>query len=232
LQCSRSTAINAKSAVSDRALSKGLTAGFSYLRGNTLKISVRASLIGATALTALTFIPAVASAQTAPAATAPAAAPAKQAETIVVTGSRIRRDTFTSSSPLTVITNDNAVLSGTIDAAEILQSSTAAAGSGQINNFFSGFIVEGGPGIQTVGLNSLGAQRTLVLLNGRRLPPSGVRGQVGAVDLQTIPNLAISRYEILNEGASPIYGSDAVGVLSTPSFAGTSTALKQPLLAT
>lgn len=197
--------------MSGRALSKGLTAGFSYLRGNTLKISVRASLIGATALTALTFIPAVASAQTAPAATAPAAAPAKQAETIVVTGSRIRRDTFTSSSPLTVITNDNAVLSGSIDAAEILQSSTAAAGSGQINNFFSGFIVEGGPGIQTVGLNSLGAQRTLVLLNGRRLPPSGVRGQVGAVDLQTIPNLAISRYEILNEGASPIYGSDAVG---------------------
>jgi len=197
--------------VSDRALSKGLTAGFSYLRGNTLKISVRASLIGATALTALTFIPAVASAQTAPAATAPAAAPAKQAETIVVTGSRIRRDTFSSASPLTVITNDNAVLSGTIDAAEILQGSTAAAGSTQINNFFSGFIVEGGPGIQTVGLNSLGAQRTLVLLNGRRLPPSGVRGQVGAVDLQTIPNLAISRYEILNEGASPIYGSDAVG---------------------
>ena len=185
---------------------------FGYLRGNTLKISVRASLIGATALTALTFIPAVASAQTAPAAApAPAATPAKAAETIVVTGSRIRRDTFNTAAPLTVISNDNAVLSGTIDAAEILQSSTAAAGSGQINNFFSGFIVEGGPGIQTVGLNSLGAQRTLVLLNGRRLPPSGVRGQVGAVDLQTIPNLAISRYEILNEGASPIYGSDAVG---------------------
>jgi len=193
---------------SNWALPKGLVVDFSYLRGNTLKISVRASLIGATALTALTFVPAVVSAQTAP---APAAAPAKQAETIVVTGSRIRRDTFNTSAPLTVITNDNAVLSGTIDAAEILQSSTAAAGSGQINNFFSGFIVEGGPGIQTVGLNSLGAQRTLVLLNGRRLPPSGVRGQVGAVDLQTIPNLAISRYEILNDGASPIYGSDAVG---------------------
>ncbi|MFN9149501.1 MAG: TonB-dependent receptor domain-containing protein [Hyphomonadaceae bacterium] len=177
-----------------------------------MKIAIRASLIGATALTALNFIPAVASAQTAPAASpAPATAPAKAAETIVVTGSRIRRDTFNSASPLTVITNDNAVLSGTLDAAEILQGSTAAAGSSQINNFFSGFIVEGGPGIQTVGLNSLGSQRTLLLLNGRRLPPSGVRGQVGAVDLQTIPNLAISRYEILNEGASPIYGSDAVG---------------------
>ncbi|GBF58891.1 vitamin B12 transporter BtuB [Candidatus Phycosocius bacilliformis] len=177
-----------------------------------MKINVRASLIGATALTALTFVPALAVAQTAPAApAAPESAPAKQAETIIVTGSRIRRDTFNTASPLTVITNDNAVLSGTIDAAEILQGSTAAAGSGQINNFFAGFIVEGGPGIQTVGLNSLGAQRTLVLLNGRRLPPSGVRGQVGAVDLQTIPNIAVNRYEILNEGASPIYGSDAVG---------------------
>ena len=198
--------------MSDRTLPKGSAADFSYLRGNTLKISVRASLIGATALTALTFIPAVSIAQTAPAtAPAPAAAPAKQAETIVVTGSRIRRDTFNTASPLTVITNDNAVLSGTIDAAEILQGSTAAAGSGQINNFFTGFIVDGGPGIQTVGLNSLGSQRTLVLLNGRRLPPSGVGGSVGPIDLGIIPNLAISRYEILNEGASPIYGSDAVG---------------------
>ena len=179
-----------------------------------MKSFVRVALVSASALTALSFVPTLAAAQNAPATASvpkPAAAPAKQAETIVVTGSRIRRDTFNTSAPLTVITNENAVLSGTIDAAEILQGSTAAAGSGQINNFFSGFIVEGGPGIQTVGLNSLGAQRTLVLLNGRRLPPSGVRGQVGAVDLQTIPNLAISRYEILNDGASPIYGSDAVG---------------------
>jgi iron complex outermembrane receptor protein len=185
-------------------------------RGTTLKKSVRASLVGATALTAMAFIPALASAQSAPAtptaptATPPAAAP-KKVETVVVTGSRIRRDTFNTASPLTVISTENAALSGTLDAAELLQGSTAAAGSSQINNFFSGFIVEGGPGIQTVGLNSLGSQRTLVLLNGRRLPPSGTRGQVGAVDLQSIPSLAVSRYEILNEGASPIYGSDAVG---------------------
>jgi iron complex outermembrane recepter protein len=129
----------------------------------------------------------------------------------VVTGSRISRNTFNSASPLTIITSENSTLAGQIDASTILQSSTAAAGSSQINNFFSGFIVEGGPGIQTVGLNSLGSQRTLLLLNGRRLPPSGVRGQVGAVDLQTIPTLAVDNFQILNEGASPIYGSDAVG---------------------
>jgi iron complex outermembrane recepter protein len=171
------------------------------------------------------MLPSVALAQTAPTApkppcpTAPGSAatadcpavPAREAETVIVTGSRISTNTFNSASPLTVISTGNAVLSGQIDASTILQSSTAAAGSTQINNFFSGFIVEGGPGIQTVGLNSLGAQRTLVLLNGRRLPPSGVRGQVGAVDLQSIPTLAIDQFQILNEGASPIYGSDAVG---------------------
>ena len=147
---------------------------------------------------------------TAATATCPAV-PARETETVVVTGSRIQRSTFNSASPLTVITTANSTLSGQIDASTILQSSTAAAGSSQINNFFSGFIVEGGPGIQTVGLNSLGSQRTLLLLNSRRLPPSGVRGQVGAVDLQTIPTLAIDNFQILNEGASPIYGSDAVG---------------------
>ncbi|GIU66886.1 TonB-dependent receptor domain-containing protein [Candidatus Phycosocius spiralis] len=180
-----------------------------------MKKSIRGSLIGATALTAMAFIPGLVSAQTPAAQTTPSTstskAPPKTAETVIVTGSRIRRDTFTTASPLTVITNENAVLAGSIDATEILQGSTAAAGSGQINNFFTGFLVDGGPGIQTVGLNSLGAQRTLVLLNGRRMPPSGVGGSVGPVDLNIIPNLAISRYEIVNEGASPIYGSDAVG---------------------
>jgi iron complex outermembrane recepter protein len=133
------------------------------------------------------------------------------ADTIVVTGSRIRKNTFTSASPLSVITTDNAKLGGKTDPAKVIYSTPAASGSSQINNFYTGFVVEGGPGIQTVGLNSLGSQRTLVMLNTHRLPPSGVRGQVGAVDLATIPSLAINRYEILNEGASPVYGSDAVG---------------------
>ena len=135
----------------------------------------------------------------------------KKDEVIVVTGSRIRKNTFTSSSPLTVINNENARLGGKIDPAKILTSSTAAAGSSQINNFYTGYIVDGGPGIQTVGLNSLGAQRTLLMLNTHRMPPSGVGGTTGSVDTSTIPSLAVARYEILNEGASPIYGSDAVG---------------------
>ena len=64
--------------------------------------------------------------------------------------------------------------------------------------------------INTVSLRGLGAQRSLVLLNGRRMPPAGVGGSVAAVDLNTIPNDAVVRSEILKDGASSIYGSDAV----------------------
>lgn len=169
------------------------------------------SILGASAIAMLFASPVLAQAQAKPDEKEKPAAKKAASETVVITGSRIRRDSFSQTSPLQVITNQNAKLAGQNDVAKIVQGSNAAAGSTQINNFFSGFVVEGGPGIQTVGLNSLGSQRTLVMLNTRRLPPSGTRGQVGAVDLQTIPNLAISRYEILNEGASPIYGSDAVG---------------------
>ena len=131
-------------------------------------------------------------------------------ERVVVTGSRIARDQFSSSSPIQVITSEAAVLEGLVDTAELLQSSTSAAGSVQYNNQFGGFVIEGGPGINSVSLRGLGAQRSLVLVNGRRPGPAGVRGQVGAFDLNVIPDSIIDRVEILKDGASSIYGSDAV----------------------
>jgi len=136
-------------------------------------------------------------------------------EAIVITGSRIRRDTFTSASPVEIITAEESALEGIIDTAEILQGSTVAAGSTQINNTFNGFVVEGGPGVNTISLRGLGSIRTLVMMNGRRLNPAGVRGEVGAVDLNVIPESMIERIEILKDGASSIYGSDAVaGVIN------------------
>ncbi|CAL4867145.1 Vitamin B12 transporter BtuB [Asticcacaulis sp. MM231] len=129
---------------------------------------------------------------------------------IVVTGSRIRRSEFNSPSPIQVITAEKSSLSGMISATEILQNSSVASGSGQINNTFTGYVVNGGDGINTVSLRGLGAQRSLVLLNGHRMPPAGVGGTVAAVDLNTIPEAMVSRYEILKDGASSIYGSDAV----------------------
>ncbi len=134
---------------------------------------------------------------------------------IVVTGSLLRRDEFTSSSPIQVITAEIASLEGLVDTADILQGSSIAAGSTQINNQFGGFIVNGGPGVNSVSLRGLGAQRTLLLFNGRRFGPSGVEGRVGAVDLNTIPQSVVQRVEILKDGAGSIYGSDAVaGVIN------------------
>lgn len=142
---------------------------------------------------------------------APEAAPADDTTTeVVVTGSRIRHSEYNSSAPVQIITGEKSSLSGMISAAEVLQNSSIAATSGQINNTFTGFVVDGGAGISTLSLRGLGAQRTLVLINGRRMPPAGVGGTVGPVDLNFIPQSLVSRYEILKDGASSIYGSDAV----------------------
>jgi iron complex outermembrane recepter protein len=129
---------------------------------------------------------------------------------VQVTGSLVRRLEYESISPVQVISADTSVEVGQIEAAEVLQQSSVAAGSTQITNQFSGFVVEGGTGVQTLSLRGLGAQRTLVLLDGRRPGPAGTRGQVGAFDLNVIPSAIVQRYEILKDGASSTYGSDAV----------------------
>ncbi len=137
-----------------------------------------------------------------------AATPAATEE-IIVTGSRIRRDAFTAALPVTVITEESAILAGMANTSETLQSSALASGP-QIDNSFGGFVVSGGPGVNTFGLRSLDPGRTLILVNGRRYSPAGTRGQVNSVDLNSIPDIAISRIEILKDGASSIYGADAI----------------------
>lgn len=129
---------------------------------------------------------------------------------ITITGSLLRKDEFTSSSPIQVINAELATLEGLVDTAEILQSSSVAAGSVQLNDQFNGFVTQGGTGINSVSLRGLGAQRSLVLLNSRRPGPAGTRGQVGSFDLNVIPFSAIQRVDILKDGASSTYGSDAV----------------------
>lgn len=142
--------------------------------------------------------------------TTPQPAAEVEEEQIVITGSRIKRDEFTSAAPVQVVTRERTILEGVTDQAEAIQSTSTAAGSGQINSTFTGFVVDGGPGINTVSLRGLGAQRSLVLLNGRRLPPAGTGGTVGPVDLNILPNSVVNRIEILKDGASSIYGSDAI----------------------
>jgi iron complex outermembrane receptor protein len=129
---------------------------------------------------------------------------------VVVTGSRIKTTTFTSPDPLDVITAEQAQLTGSVDTSQILQLSAVAANAVQINNFFTGFITTGGPGVNTLSLRGLGSDRTLILLNGERMGPAGVGGTVGPIDLNVIPASEIDHIEILKDGASSIYGSDAV----------------------
>ncbi len=133
---------------------------------------------------------------------------------IVVTGSRIVRDTYSSISPLQVLTTENQQAVGAFDPAQILQRSEAAAGT-QIDATFQGFVLNNGPGSQTINLRGVGANRTLVLANGRRLAPAGVEGAPTSVSINLIPATIVDRYDILTDGASSVYGSDAVaGVIN------------------
>src|SRR5690606_9966064 len=143
-------------------------------------------------------------------ATAQTNARATELEKITVTGSLLRRVEYDTTSPVQVITADTNVAVGQVDTAEFLQKSSVAAGSTQISHQFAGFVVEGGTGTQSVDLRGLGANRSLVLLNGHRPGPAGTRGQVGAFDLNVVPSSILQRVEIVKDGSSSIYGSDAV----------------------
>ena len=129
---------------------------------------------------------------------------------IVVTGSRIRRDEFSTVEPITVITAEEITQAGFNSATDALQSAEVTQGAGQINNYYGGFVTAGGTGANTLGLRNLGPARTLILLNGRRVAPAGTRGSVLAADLNVLPTAIVDRIEILKAGASSVYGSDAV----------------------
>jgi len=128
---------------------------------------------------------------------------------VIVTGSRIKRDTFSSISPLQVISTELAQDVGLIDPSSILQRSEAASGQ-QIDATFQGFVLDNGPGSQTLNLRGLGAGRTLLLLNGRRMAPAGVEGAPTSPSINLLPGSLIERYDLLLDGASSVYGSDAV----------------------
>lgn len=134
-----------------------------------------------------------------------------EGQTVVVTGSRIRQNETTSSSPLQIIDPVIAQRQGRFDTAEMVQSSPIASGSSQITSAVSSNgVSNGGPGAKTISLRGLGAERTLVLLNSRRAGPAGTRGAIASFDLNILPSSVIKSVEVLKDGASSIYGSDAV----------------------
>lgn len=167
------------------------------------------SLLLAGSAIALTLISTQAFAQS------PEPASPASVEDVIVVGSRLRRDVYNSPSPVQTVTREEAVMQGHASTAEILQSTAVTGGTGQVGNSMAGYNVNGGAGVNTVGLRGMSPTRTLVLLNGRRVSPSGSRGSVGAADLNVLPSAMIERIEVLRDGASSVYGSDAVaGVIN------------------
>ncbi len=161
----------------------------------------RALLLGLVAGSALP----VAQAQT-----SPPADDSHQLDAVVVTGSRIRRVDAETSSPVFVLEKEEIQRTGASTVGEFLQNFPVVAGGGtatspQVNN-------GGGTGSSTVDLRGLGVNRTLVLLNGRRVvTTNGGSTTSGGVDVNIIPIAMIERIEVLKDGASAIYGSDAIG---------------------
>ena len=135
---------------------------------------------------------------------------AGEVEEVVVTGSRLKRTTHNSSiSPLQVIVADVKQEIGLVDTGGILHESTASDGQ-QADLTYHGFVLDDGLGTVTANLRGLGAARTLILVNGRRVAPSAVSGAPVSPDLGIIPGSVVAEYDQLLDGASSIYGSDAV----------------------
>jgi iron complex outermembrane recepter protein len=116
---------------------------------------------------------------------------------ITVTGSRIRRADLESPSPVTVLQREEITLTGLTDVGSFIQRMPSMSGSpiGTTTN-------NGGNGSVLIDLRGLGPDRTLTLINGHRVVDGG--------DFQTIPTTMIERVEILKDGASAVYGADAV----------------------
>jgi outer membrane receptor protein involved in Fe transport len=179
------------------------------IAAGTVAVAPQLALAQSAATTPVPPTPAAQPAKPASEPTAESEAAETEATEVVVTGSRIRRNDFDTAAPVTIITAERATLAGLVSTEEILRGTTVASGE-QVNDSFQGFVTDGGPGANAISLRGLGAQRTLVLVNGRRWSPSGVQGSTNSVDLTAIPSSLVSRYEILKDGASSVYGADAV----------------------
>jgi iron complex outermembrane receptor protein len=121
----------------------------------------------------------------------------------MLTGSRVRNAAVGETMPLDVIDRTEIRLSGYQSIGELLRYVPAVSG-----NSTSTLISNGGDGTSTVTLRGLPASNTLVLLNGRRLNSDAINGE--SVDLNTLPLAMVERVEILKDGVSAIYGSEAV----------------------
>ena len=125
---------------------------------------------------------------------------AEAVEKIEVTGSRIRRTDIEGANPVTVMSRGDIEKFGVTSIGDVLQAIPSAGSAINTNNN------NGGNGTTTINIRGIGSNRTLVLVNGKRWAP----GLGGSVDLNNIPAAIIERIEVLKDGASAVYGSDAI----------------------
>jgi outer membrane receptor protein involved in Fe transport len=167
--------------------------GRELMKMSNKPFSHRAALLGSTALLAINL--------GAVSATAQDASTASDIEEVVVTGSRIKNANVTSPSPITVVGGAQIQSRGVVRIEELLATLPQTVASQGTGDF-------GGDGTATVDLRGLGSERTLVVIDGRRLP-YGQSNNVAA-DLNQIPEDLVERIEVLTGGASAVYGADAV----------------------
>jgi iron complex outermembrane receptor protein len=165
-------------------------------RPNTL--GLRAALFAGSAVAAVFSTPALAQADQ-----------TESVETVVVTGSRIPTTNATSPSPVSVKTDAEIRMTSAFSLEDVLRTMVGpdqTNGSGNASN-------NGGVGISEIGLRNLGPARTLVLVDGQRLVPvfTNFVGAVSLADLNSVPIAMVDRIEVLRDGASSIYGADAIG---------------------
>lgn len=157
------------------------------MTNNSVRQAVRVALFsGATA--ALTTLPALAA--------------DTLIQEVVVTGSRIAQPNLTGTSPVTQVTAEDIAVQGVTRIEDLVNQMPQAFAAQNAN------VSNGATGAATVNLRGLGSQRTLVLLDGRRLPYGSTTNS--AADLNTIPSAIVERVDLLTGGASAVYGSDAV----------------------
>lgn len=174
----------------------------------TGSISLRLVLATGTAFAALCALPGAAFAQDKP----DDQGDASSGKEIIITGSRIKQDPAKSALPLEIITTKDLSREG-ISSPEQFISFLANNGNGADNLASNSDVVSGAArgtnGLSAANLRGQGSASTLVLLNGRRVAAHGLQGS--AVDVNQIPFAAIDRIEVLKDGASAIYGTDAIG---------------------
>jgi iron complex outermembrane recepter protein len=121
-----------------------------------------------------------------------------------VTGSRIAQPNLETTSPVTQVTAEDVITQGVTKIEDLVNQlpQAFAAQNGTVSN--------GATGTATVNLRGLGSSRTLVLVDGRRMPYGGVTSASASADLNQIPTALVERVEILTGGASAVYGSDAI----------------------